>query len=228
MQCKIPAVIKKWQRKAPESKCHRPRRFASKLLRKLKLSSSSSSFDPPLPPRTLLANRLVCELPLLRRAIPRETDAPLAALHRVYEHLVLDQWIHIRNEIEAFWYHSDWAVSDIPDPRDRDPERYACLACIPALLCLAFNKRIGLGLPRDAPPIFTRDQLDEWRTKEPRYETEPEWASRVPRLDAPLAIPHWDNNRRDFVPLESFDDKRASSEFAKKNILIWQPHVHFA
>ncbi|KAG5917595.1 hypothetical protein E4U42_007183 [Claviceps africana] len=155
-------------------------------------------------------------------------DHPLVALYRVYEHIVLDQWINIRNEFEAFWYHSDWAVSGIPDPRDPDPERYACVASITALLCLAFNRRIGLGLPRNAPPIFSRDMLDEWRTKEPRYETEPEWALAVPRLDVPLAIPHWDNKQRDFVPLDSFEDRRASAQFSKKNILIWQPHVHFA
>ncbi|KAG5971439.1 hypothetical protein E4U55_001224 [Claviceps digitariae] len=191
--------------------------------------SHKPPLDPfPLPPRTLLANRLVCEIPLIQRRIPRPEDEPLTALYRIYEHIVLDQWINLRNEFEAFWYHSDWAVSAIPDPHDPHPERYACVASITALLCLAFNKRIGLGLPRNAPPIFTGDMLEEWRTREPRFETEPEWALAVPRLSAPLAIPHWDNNQRDFVPLESFQDRRASAQFSKKNILIWQPHVHFA
>ncbi|KAK7419377.1 hypothetical protein QQX98_003329 [Neonectria punicea] len=116
-----------------------------------------------------------------------------------------------------------WAVRDIPDPRDPDPERYAC---IPALLCLAFNRRIELGLPRHAPPILTRDMLDEWRAQEREYEEEPAWVDGVPRLTATLAIPHWNNKKRDFVPLESFD--HASKEFSRKNILIWQPHIHFA
>jgi hypothetical protein len=95
-------------------------------------------------------------------------------------------------------------------------------------LCLAFNMRIGLGLPRDAPPIFTQDMLTEWRAQERRYEQEPGWADHVPPLTTTLAIPHWDNKRRDFVPLGSFEDTRASSEFARKNILTWQPHIHFA
>ncbi|OTB04341.1 hypothetical protein M426DRAFT_22962 [Hypoxylon sp. CI-4A] len=161
-------------------------------------------------------------------SVDPETDTPLAALYRIYEHIVLDQHIEIRNEIETFWYHATWAVCDIPDPKDPDPERYACLACIPALLCLAFNKRIGLGLPRNAPPIFTRDMLNEWRAQERQYEEQPSWVQAVPRLPEVLAIPHWDNGKRDFVPLGGFEQTNASPEFARKNILIWQPHIHFA
>lgn len=182
----------------------------------------------PLPPRELLANRVMVEVPLLRRKVDRSHDSPLAALYRIYEHLVLDQHIEIRNEIEAFWWQQDWAVRAIPDPQDPHPERLACLACIPKLMCLAFNKRIELGLPRTAPPIFTFDQLDTWKTEERKYEQEPDWVARVPRLAKTLAIPHWDNERRDFVALDSFDDIRASSECAAMNVLIWRPHVHFA
>lgn len=172
--------------------------------------------------------RVQVEISLLNRRVSSDDDTPLDALHRLYEHLVLDQHIQLRNEIEFFWYHTDWAVRDIPDPKDDDPERYACLACIPKLLCLAFNKRIELGLPRNAPPIFTRDQLEEWRAQERKYEEEPEWVASVLRLSEVLAIPHWDNKKRDFVPLEGFEDSRASQECATKNVLIWQPHVHFA
>lgn len=182
----------------------------------------------PPPPRELIANRVIAEVPLLRRRVDRSNDTPIAALYRIYEHLVLDQHIEIRNEIEAFWWQQDWAVRDIPDPQDTDPERLACLACIPKLMCLAFNKRIELGLPRSAPPIFTYDQLDEWKAQERIYEQEPDWVARVPPLAEPLAIPHWDNDKRDFVPLESFDDIRASPECATLNVLIWKPHVHFA
>lgn len=186
------------------------------------------SSDLPPPPRQLIAGRTVYELPLLgrRRADP-DTDTPLRALYRIYEHLVLDQHIEMRNELEYFWYRNSWAVQDIPDPRDPDPERYACLACIPKLLCLAFNKRIGMGLPRDAPPIFTGDMMDEWKAREPKFEDAPLWVAGVPRVREILIIPHWDNDRRDFVGLDGFEDRRASAEFADKNILIWQPHIHF-
>ena len=192
----------------------------------------SNKGNPSLPPapRDLLAGRVVYEVPLLNRGqnsgIQPDEDTPLAALYRIYEHLVLDQHIEIRNEIEAFWYHADWAVREIPDPSDPHPERYACLACIPALLCLAFNKRIGLGLPRDAPAIFTRDMLDSWRTQEQQLEEEPPWTDEVPCLSETLAIPHWDNDQRDFVIPDS--SQSVSQEFSRKNILLLQPHIHFA
>ncbi|OAA59611.1 hypothetical protein SPI_05809 [Niveomyces insectorum RCEF 264] len=182
----------------------------------------------PPPPRFLLAHREACELPLLHRRVRSDGDSPRDCLYRIYEHLVLDQHIEIRNELEAFWYHgSAWPVRAIPDPEDRDPERYACLAGIPRLLRLAFNERIRLGLPRDAPPIFTGSMLDAWRARPPVFEEDPPWVARVPPLAETLAIPHWDNSVRAFVPLPGFHDKRASKEFADKNILIWQPHIHF-
>lgn len=181
----------------------------------------------PPGPRDLLQGRLKYEVPLLQRRVDAETDNPTAALYRMYEHIMLDQHLEIRNEFEAFWFHSDLKVSELPDPEDPDPERYAVVACIPALLCLAFNRRIELGLPRDAPAIFTRDQLEEWRSQDRQYETEPEWTEGVAPLDERLAIPHWDNDKRDFVPLDHSDTTKASKEFAKKNILIWQPHIHF-
>ena len=182
----------------------------------------------PPNPHVLLENRTTYEMKFLNRRIDHERNEPLAALYRIYEHLILDQHLEIRNELEAFWYRHTWAVGDMPDPRDPDPERYACVSCIPALMCLAFNRRIELGLPRDAPPIFTRDMLDRWRGRERRYEREPSWVLTVPPVTTTLAIPHWDNEQRDFVTLETFDDLRASAEFAKKNVLIWQPHIHFA
>jgi len=174
-----------------------------------------------------MRGRTTYEIPLLTRWVDEHTNSPLTALYRIYEHIMLDQHIEIRNELEAFWFQSDWKVCDIPDPKDPDPERYAVLSCIPLLLCLAFNKRIELGLPRNAPPIFTHDQLDEWRAKERQYETAPPWIEAVPSLEQTLTIPHWDNSKRDFVALDSLEDERASKQFAAKNILIWQPHIHF-
>jgi hypothetical protein len=187
---------------------------------------TNTSILPP-PPRELLRGREIYEIPLLRRQIDREADTPLDAIYRLYEHIMLDQNIEMRNELEAFWFQPGWPVHEIPDPKDPDSERYAVLAVIPALLVLAFNKRIELGLPRDAPAIFTLDQLDEWRAQEREYEKEPEWTAGVPPCKQVLKIPHWENNLRKFVSIDGFGDKRASQEFAKKNILIWQPHIHF-
>ncbi|EON96700.1 hypothetical protein UCRPA7_7800 [Phaeoacremonium minimum UCRPA7] len=175
----------------------------------------------------MLAQREVYELPLLDRRPNYERDSPLEAIYRIYEHIMLDQHLEIRNELETFWYHNKWAVRDIPDPKDPDPERYAVLACVPKILCLSFNRRIELGLPRHAPSIFTADMMDEWKTQPRKFEEEPAWVARVPRLAETLAIPHWDNTQRAFVSLPGFEDERASPEFAEKNILIWALHIHF-
>lgn len=195
-------------------------------------ATASPSSEPglPPPPRELITNRVAYEIPLLQRRVDFDVDTPRACLYRLYEHFVLDQHRALRNDIEAFWWHPDWPVRHIPDPRDRDDdqERLACLACIPKLLCLAFNRRIELGLPRDAPPIFTRDMLAQWRTQERALEQEPDWVAEIPRLATTLAVPHWDKAKRDFVPLPSLEDSRASPQCASKNVLVWKPHVHFA
>jgi hypothetical protein len=184
-------------------------------------ASATKTNTLPPPPRELLRGREIYEIPLLRRRIDRETDTPLAALYRLYEHIMLDQNIEMRNELESFWFQPHWPVHAIPDPHDPDPERYAVLAVIPALLVSAFNKRIDLGLPRDAQPIFTMDQFDEWRAGERERERVPEWTKGVAGCEQVLRIPHWDNEVRDFVTIDGFDDERASREFAEKNVLVW-------
>ena len=94
-------------------------------------SETNKAFSLPPSPRELLQGRTTYELPLLNRWVNEDTNAPLTALYRIYEHIMLDQHIEIRNELEAFWFKSDWKVCDIPDPKDPDPERYAVLSCIP-------------------------------------------------------------------------------------------------
>jgi hypothetical protein len=200
-------------------------RFA-KLLRWGTSAEPAESNELSPAPRTLIANRVNCEIFYLEREVDRDHDTPLAALYRMYEHLVLDQSIDMRNEIEHIWLMR-WPVRDLPDPHDPAPECYACLACLPALLCLAFNERIRLGLPRHAPSIFSHDDLDVWSAQERVYEEESAWATRVPRLKATLAIPHWDNEKRDFLTLDGFEAEGACAEFAAKNILILRPHIHF-
>jgi hypothetical protein len=105
---------------------------------------------------------------------------------------------------------------------DPDPERYAVLACIPPLLLESFNKRISVGLHRDTPAIINDDQLEELWARPRVYEQCPEWIARVPPLDKTLIIPHEGG-----ATLTGFDDKRTSKQLKEKNILHWQPHIHF-
>lgn len=129
--------------------------------------------------------------------------------------------IGLRNELEYFWY-AKWPVTSIPDPQDPSESRYAVLSAIPSLLVESFNRRIQLGLPRKADAIMSREEMEQYQKEEKIFESVPEWTNLVGRLEKTLVIPH-DNNE----VLGSFEDERASSQLAAKNILHWQPHIHF-
>ncbi|KAJ5180002.1 hypothetical protein N7492_003212 [Penicillium capsulatum] len=180
---------------------------------------------PPPPPEELLTHTNDHRHRIFRRAhrIPRgkTEDTALFSLYRLYEHLVLNDNIGLRNEIEYFWYER-WPVSSIVDPQDPSASRYAVLAAIPALLVESFNERINLGLPRKADPIVSREELEQYKKEDKSFEVVPDWAEKVPRFERTLVIPH-DNDE----VLESLEDERASPQLAAKNILHWQPHIHF-
>jgi hypothetical protein len=44
--------------------------------------------------------------------------------------------------------------SQIPDPQDKNPQRYAILTVLTMLMARAFNHLIAKGLPRNAPSII--------------------------------------------------------------------------
>lgn len=198
-----------------------------------KYAAYPSSLPPP--PLEILNDRQEYEFALLQRRhlpIPRDTDTPLQTLYRLYEAVVLDWHIGLRNEIEYFWRKPQWPVHEIPDPTDSsDPARYAILSCIPALLVDAFNRNIELGLPRDAPAIMTDDEIDEVRLRPKVYESVPQWTKRVPALAETLRLPHFQSpTNMDSTSLEVIqdaNDERISPVFKEKNILIWHPHNYF-
>jgi hypothetical protein len=137
----------------------------------------------------------------------------------MYEDIVLDDNIALRNEIEYFFNHADWSVTAIPDPRDVDPRRYAILAVLPEFLVIAFNRLIEKGLPRGSPAILTDDILEELQAKPKLLETVPPWTLDVPRLEETLIIPNEDNE----TPSEDW----RSAQFLAKNIYCVQPHILF-
>ena len=65
----------------------------------------------------------------------------------MYAFLVTGQNAKLRDEVKYFFNQAHWAMTEIPDPQDPDPVRYAVLAAIPHLLVESFNYNIGLGLP---------------------------------------------------------------------------------
>ncbi|SMQ49248.1 unnamed protein product [Zymoseptoria tritici ST99CH_1A5] len=154
-----------------------------------------------------------------------ERDTALHCLYRIYEHLVLDDTIGYRNEIEYFWHHRGWPVADIPDPKDSDPARYAFLSGIPQLLVRAFNNNIGIGLARYTPAIISPEEAEALQ-KTPEhlknYETVPAWTLRVKPLSKVLSIPMMYGPDLQ-LPL----DTELDLTFRKLNIRLGVPHVSF-
>lgn len=184
---------------------------------------------PPPNPREMLSRRQFYkdQLALRKYRAPRGVfeDSPLHALYRLYEWIMVDHFINMRNELELFWW-TRCPVSSIPDPGEQgDPERYAVLACIPALIVESFNERNRLGLRRAEPhSILSLEEQLQWAATPEVLETEPSWTAAVPPLERLLHIPH---SQPFSDQLTSLDDSEASPAFKKKNILIMKPHIHF-
>ncbi|KAF8550156.1 hypothetical protein OG21DRAFT_1514396 [Imleria badia] len=150
----------------------------------------------------------------------RQHDSPSASFYRIYEFFVLGWTTAFRNEFEYFCCsHPDWSISALPDPADPDPTRYAVLAVLTRLMCASFNRRIELGLPRDAPAIIIDFAALQARPKV--YEAPPEWAERVVALEEKVFLPNAQGKQL------AEDDSEVSEEFRAMNIIVQMPHIHF-
>lgn len=184
---------------------------------------------PPVNPREILSRRKHYreQLAYRRYRAPEMVfeDSPLFALYRLYEWIMAGHTINMRNELELFWW-TRAPVSSIPDPGEQgDPERYAVLSCIPALIVESFNERNRQGLRRAEPhSILSLEEQLEWAATPEVLESEPGWTEGVAPLKECLHIPH---ELPDWPELDSMDDFQASEAFKKKNILIMTPHIHF-
>lgn len=179
-------------------------------------SANLSSTTPARPPTVswILNHRSE-----LNRPAPTQGDTPLAALYRLYEYFIAGNHVGLRSEVEVFFNQPSWAVADIPDPQDPDPERYAVLAVLPYYLAHAFNRLIQRGLPRGCPAIISMEEEVKLRRRAEVLEREPGWVGRVPRLERTLVIPCRDGS----TPAE---DVRCA-RFRVLNIVSEQPYVVF-
>lgn len=156
-------------------------------------------------------------------AVPHHgPDIAMIILFRIYVALVSGEDLWMRTEVERFWNHHEWRVSELQDPRDADPVRYAVLATIPYLLVRAFNANIELGLPRNAPPFWTYEQEMEFTSRPKQFESVPEWAINVPALDTQLLIPDFQGN----LP-SGESDRTTDPDMLRKNILTTMQPVLF-
>lgn len=184
---------------------------------------------PPASPRHLIQNseQEWARIDQRRFAAPQGIfeDSSLFGLYRLYEVIVLDKVFAYRNALEMFWRQKTWALKDIADPKDDDPERYAFLAGCTYLLARSFNQRIKLGLSRQMPAILLHEQVEELRNQPDhlrQYEQVPEWAQAAKPLEETMFIPTHDGEL-----LTGKDDKRADPDFLEKNIVLWTPHIFF-
>lgn len=166
--------------------------------------------------------------PLLSRLFRAQVhDTPSASFYRIYRFFVLHDNISLRNELEYFCCsHPSWSVSSLPDPvadsPSSDPVRYTVLAVLTQLMCDSFNRRIDLGLPRDAPAII--EDFAELQARPKVYEQPPEWAKRVltgNALEEKVFIPNAEGRKLDE------DDEDVCKEFKDLGIIVQMPHIHF-
>ena len=137
------------------------------------------------------------------------SQSPSSALDAILDHVesrdVDPNWIiHVRNIVEfTIWCrgrieqpfqlraYGQWALKDFPDPRCKDPTRYALAASIMEQLVDVFNWRTDLGIRRDYVETGLEIRVGRrWDTDYPpaMKECAPEWTKHVPPAPKPLVI----------------------------------------
>lgn len=146
----------------------------------------------------------------------------LAIVHRIYLAILVGEHLSMRSEIEYFWQDPKWSVAAIIDSKDLVPECYAVVAAMTSLLVAAFNNLIAMGLPRDTPSILIGDMERRLKARPKRYEHVPDWAEKVPALDAVLVAPDSDGD----TPA-NLNEQDADPWMAKKNVMTWTLPIYF-
>ncbi|KAJ5730755.1 uncharacterized protein N7483_005263 [Penicillium malachiteum] len=153
------------------------------------------------------------------QAIPlwRMRDTPLRSIYRIYDLHLADQYGFMGYETEYFFFHSDWRLRDIPDPKDPDPVRYAVVACIVEELQESLNWKLSLGLRRHGEQIIRERNEDPYPEFVP--EELPAWTKNVPAIDKELlkqSVPSHMLSTEGQLVLEA---KGLSLIFAQRNIV---------
>lgn len=141
----------------------------------------------PKQPAQLAADRgriLIQPNILQLHSIPlfRIRDTPLCSLYRLYEDLCVGNILMLSYESDYFFSHTEaaWKLSEMPDPQDSDPVRYALLASFAEALVDAFNWKLEQGLRRGGTQNAGSDHGG--------LETLPRWTERVKPLPERLNL----------------------------------------
>ena len=88
-------------------------------------------------------------------------------------------------------------------------------------MCDSFNRRIELGLPRDAPAIV--EDFSELEARPKIFEEPPEWALHKQRkvLGAKVFIPNAEGR------ILEENDECVCGEFKDVGVIVEMPHIHF-
>lgn len=153
------------------------------------------------------------------RSIPlwSARDTPLQSMHRLYELHLAGRSPLIGTETEYFFYHEDWKLGDIPDPKDEDPIRYAFLASFMEELHEAVNWRLSLGLRRNRQKILRQKGSDPWPPFTP--ETLPDWTRTVPPIDEDFLKRSVPSRMVDVEGNLVLEEDGKGQHFARRNIV---------
>ncbi|KAJ5677800.1 uncharacterized protein N7477_003433 [Penicillium maclennaniae] len=156
----------------------------------------------------------------------RARDTPLRALYRIYEAMVAREPYAIGPQVEYFFYQNErsWKVSQIPDPCDCDPVRYAILACVAEELARAFNWRMSVGMRRDKRKHIYRKTFEDLL---PPFvaETAPRWTRAVPAFD-PECITDLPGELVDAQGRLVLEEGGENPSFAERNIVTNTGHFY--
>lgn len=149
-----------------------------------------------------------------RHSIIRPLQALRSDLCATRNRFALLQWclasmitvIHITEMFEGskyIWCHQPvWPLSEMPDPQDPDPTRYAMLAAVVQSLLLSYNERLDLCHMRGYGEIVAayQAQTGTRRRLQPQpHERLPDWVERVPPLAERLVLKRPDGRPSTFV-----------------------------
>ena len=69
------------------------------------------------------------------------SNQPLECLDRITDSILNHDLVELKGEVQHFW-RNNWKISQVPDPKDQDPLRYAIKASVLERLVQVWNFKI--------------------------------------------------------------------------------------